>query len=84
MEPILIVGIMAAVCTTASFVPQAVKTLKTKETKDLSLGMYSIFTLGVALWLGYGIWIRDIPIILANVVTQVLSATILTMKLRHG
>ena len=61
-----IIGLAAAGCTTLSFLPQAIKTIKTKQTEDLSLGMYSFFTLGVSLWLTYGIIIKDLPVILAN------------------
>jgi MtN3 and saliva related transmembrane protein len=78
-----IIGLMAAVLTTVAFVPQALKTIRTKHTQDLSLVMYSIMTLGILLWLIYGIAMRDLPIILANAVSIVLSGTILVMKLRY-
>lgn len=72
-----IIGLIAAVCTTFAFVPQVMKVWKTKQTKDLSLRMYSIMFLGIVLWLVYGILIDSLSIILANVVTATLVGTIL-------
>jgi len=83
MNSITIIGLIAAACTTFSFLPQAIKVIKTKQTKDLSLGMYSIFTLGVLLWLIYGIFVKDIPLIIANIITLVFATTILIMKIRY-
>ena len=77
-------GYAAAVLTTGSFVPQAVMTIRTRNTSGISLAMYVIFTLGVALWLAYGIAIESWPMILANTVTLGLAATILGLKLRYG
>lgn len=79
-----IIGLAAAGCTTLSFLPQAIKTIKTKQTEDLSLGMYSFFTLGVSLWLTYGIIIKDLPVILANSITLVFTLIILIMKIIYG
>ena len=84
MNWVSVIGIMAALCTTLAFFPQAVKTIRTKQTKDLSLGMYSVFVSGTGLWLAYGLLNNDVPIILANAVTFVLAGVILIMKLRHG
>jgi len=81
MDGFTIVGLMAGFCTTAAFLPQAIKTWKSKSAKDLSLGMYSIFCTGVILWLTYGILIGDIPIIITNAVTMVLAFSILYFKL---
>ena len=78
-----IIGLAAAALTTISFLPQAIKVWKTKSAKDLSLGMFSIFTSGVLLWLIYGILIVDIPIIAANAITLMLSGTILYFKLTY-
>jgi MtN3 and saliva related transmembrane protein len=78
-----VIGYLAAFCTTISFLPQAYLTLKTRDTESLSLGMYSTFTLGVLLWLLYGLLIEDKAIVLANVITFVLSATILVFKIYH-
>jgi len=72
-----IIGLAAATCTTISFLPQAVKVIRTKDTRSLSLPMYIIFTIGVLLWLTYGILVGDIPVIAANIVTSILSIVIL-------
>ncbi|MBL8339930.1 MAG: SemiSWEET transporter [Rubrivivax sp.] len=77
-----VLGALAAVLTTAAFVPQAVLTLRTRDTRGISLAMYTAFTLGVSLWLAYGIVIGRWPIIVANAVTLALAATILVTKLR--
>jgi MtN3 and saliva related transmembrane protein len=75
-------GYTAATLTTASFLPQAWLTFRTRDVSGISLHMYSSFTLGVALWLAYGIAVRDWPVILANGVTLVLASAILALKLR--
>ncbi len=75
------IGYIAAVLTTSSFLPQAILTIKTKDTESLSLGMYSAFTLGVLLWLIYGVYLDDNAIIFANAITLVLSASILSVKI---
>lgn len=72
-----IIGLIAAVCTTFAFIPQVMKVWKTKQTKDLSLLMYSIMFIGIILWLVYGIRIDSLSIIMANVVTATLVGTIL-------
>jgi MtN3 and saliva related transmembrane protein len=77
-------GYLAAVMTSLAFVPQAVKTIRTKDTRSISLGMYLVFTAGIAMWLVYGIALNSMPMILSNIVTFGLSATILGMKLKHG
>ena len=77
-------GYLAAVMTTLAFVPQAAKTIRTKDTRSISLGMYVVFTIGIGFWLVYGIALDSMPMILSNIVTFLLSATILVMKLKHG
>jgi len=77
------IGFLAAFCTTFAFLPQAIKVWKTKSTRDISLYMFIIFTIGVISWLIYGITISDLPIILANSVTLVLSFFILFYKIRY-
>ena len=77
-------GYLAAVMTTLAFVPQAIKTIRTRDTRSISLGMYVVFTAGIAMWLVYGIALESMPMILANIVTFLLSATILGLKLKHG
>ncbi|MGE4192943.1 MAG: SemiSWEET family sugar transporter [Pseudodesulfovibrio sp.] len=79
-----ILGIVAGCCTTASFVPQVVHTWRTRSVADLSLRMYLLFTLGVALWLVYGFHIESVAVILANGVTLVLVIAILGMKIVYG
>lgn len=76
-------GYAAACLTTASFVPQAILTLRTRNVAGISLGMYASFTLGIALWLVYGVMLGSWPIIVANTLTLGLAATILIVKLRE-
>ena len=78
------IGYAAATLTTASFVPQALLTLRTRDVSGISLGMYGSFTAGVALWLVYGIGLGEWPIIVANAVTLTLACIILTTKIRYG
>lgn len=78
------IGFIAALLTTFSFIPQAYKVYKTQKTTDLSLGMFSLFTLGVLLWTIYGILLAAFPIILANTITFILAFYILIMKIRYG
>lgn len=77
-----IVGYCAAALTTASFVPQAWHTFKTRDVRGISVGMYSTFTVGVACWLAYGVLLGAWPIVIANCITLALAAAILVMKLR--
>lgn len=77
-------GYLAATCTTLSFVPQALKTIRTRDTSGISLGMYVVFTFGIVCWFGYGIFLGSWPMIASNAVTFVLAATILALKLKHG
>ena len=79
-----LIGSVAAVLTTVSFVPQVWHSLKTRDVSGISLGMYSAFTIGVALWLVYGILLLSWPLIIANSITLALAATILGLKLRFG
>ncbi len=81
MELTTIIGLLAGFCTTAAFLPQAIKTWRSRSAKDLSLGMYSIFCTGVLLWLIYGLIIADLPIIVANAATLMLALSILYFKL---
>jgi len=78
---ITLIGSIAATLTTVSFVPQALKILKTKQTHDISLFMYILFGSGVLMWLVYGVLIKSMPIIIANAVTLCLIIPILVMKL---
>ena len=77
-----LIGSLAAVLTTASFLPQAWHTFQTKDVSGISLGMYSVFTVGVALWLVYGWLTAAWPVVFANAITLTLASFILVMKLR--
>lgn len=79
-----IIGIIAGILCAVSFLPQVLIILKTKNTKDLSLTTFSMLSLGVFLWLIYGILIKDIPIIAANAVVFSLSLIIVGMKIKYG
>ena len=83
MDLITILGLIAAVSTTISFLPQVIRTVKTKSTGDLSLAMYLFFSFGVLMWLIYGIMIRDLPVIIANAATILLSLIILFYKIKY-
>jgi len=78
----LYLGYFAAFCTTIAFIPQALKVYKTKHTKDISLGMFSLLNAGFILWLWYGILIISYPIIIANSVTIVIAAYIFVLKIK--
>jgi MtN3 and saliva related transmembrane protein len=84
MEGVTLVGIAAGTLTTLAFLPQVIKTWRTRSTKDVSLGMFLVLVTGIALWLAYGLLTRDPPLIAANAVTLVLAGTILYFKMRHG
>ncbi len=79
-----LIGSIAAVLTTASFIPQAWHSFKTRDVSGISLGMYSVFTVGVALWLLYGVLLQSWPLMIANTITLLLASAILGMKLRFG
>jgi MtN3 and saliva related transmembrane protein len=78
------VGYLAALLTTVSFAPQAWLTWRTRDVRGISLGMYATFTVGIALWLAYGLLLGAWPLVLANSVTLLLALAILAMKLRYG
>ncbi len=83
MNGITIVGFLAALCTTLSFLPQVIKIIKIKETKDISFLMYAILIGGISLWIIYGISKQDVPVIVANVITFVLATTVLILKIKY-
>ncbi len=84
MDLLTCIGLFAGVLTTISFLPQAIKTWKTKSTKDISLEMFLCFCLGVILWVIYGFFTHNLPVFMANFATFVLAFTILVCKLRYG
>lgn len=77
-------GYISAFCTTAAFIPQAIKVYKTKQTNDISLGMILLMTIGVGFWIIYGFLITALPVIIANVITFILAFYILIMKIKLG
>ena len=83
MSSVTFIGFAAGALTTISFVPQAVKSYRTKRCNDLSAGMLLAFASGVVLWLAYGFFLRSAPIISANAVTLALLAVIIGMKIRY-
>jgi MtN3 and saliva related transmembrane protein len=82
-QQIEIIGYCAAFLTTVAFLPQAIQSWRTRDLRGISLGMYSLFTAGVGLWLVYGLIIEKWPLILANALTFALALSILLLKLRH-
>lgn len=84
MDPIRWLGFAAAACTTLSFLPQVLRTLRTRDTSGISLWMYLLFCTGVALWLAYGIAIGDGPVVVANAITLALAGTVLALKISNG
>lgn len=74
------IGFLAALLTTGAFVPQAWMTVRTRDTRSISLAMYVVFNIGIALWLAYGVLIDSRPMVWANVITLALSTTILAVK----
>ena len=84
MDLSLVLGLTAGALTTASFLPQLVKTLKTRHTKDISIGMYLLLCTGLCFWVIYGVAISSLPVIVTNVVTLALALTVLALKMRYG
>ncbi len=84
MEVASFIGGLAAVLTTSAFVPQAIKIIRTRKTKDISLLMYIVLTTGILCWLIYGILIEQAPIVFANSIGFTLTFTILVLKIKYG
>lgn len=78
-----LIGYIAAFLTTFAFVPQAYHSWKTRDLSGVSLPMYSIFSAGVAAWIAYGWLIQSWPVVIANIITFVLSCMVLVLKLKH-
>ncbi|MDJ0659843.1 MAG: SemiSWEET transporter [Crocosphaera sp.] len=83
MNSITWIGLLAGTLTTISFFPQMLKTWKTRSTKDISLEMFLLFCSGLLLWIVYGLFLRDIPVIMTNVATFILAFPILVLKLKY-
>jgi MtN3 and saliva related transmembrane protein len=84
MDTITIIGFIAGTCTTFSLIPQVIKSITSKETKDISLFMFIILAIGLLFWIIYGLLIGEIPIILANLFSFFLTLTIILLKIKHG
>jgi MtN3 and saliva related transmembrane protein len=84
MDWIMLTGLVAGTLTTIAFLPQLVKTWRSKSARDVSLGMLITFCTGVFLWFLYGLFIRSLPVILANAVTLMLAGIILVLKIKYG
>ncbi|PHQ61868.1 MAG: hypothetical protein COC08_03240 [Maribacter sp.] len=84
MDLTSIIGNIAAIMTTSSFLPQAIKTIKTKNTDSLSFPMYLLFVIGVGLWLIYGTLNNQMPIIVGNLITLVLAGVILAFMIKNN
>ena len=80
---IALIGYVAAALTTISFIPQLIQIIKTKDTKSISLPMYILFVIGIALWLVYGLLRMDWPIIIANIITLITASIILMYKIKE-
>jgi MtN3 and saliva related transmembrane protein len=79
-----LIGLLAATCTTGSFLPQVIRAWRTRSTRDVSALMFVLLVTGNALWLLYGVLIGDLPLVVANLITITLVAIILALKLRYG
>jgi len=84
MSWLTILGLTAGFCTTLAFLPQVLKTWRTRSTADISLGMFSVLVFGIVLWLIYGALTSDLPLVVANTATLILAGIILVLKIRHG
>ncbi len=83
MTSITWIGLLAGTLTTISFFPQMLKTWKTRSTKDISLEMFLLFCSGLLLWIIYGVFMKDIPVIMTNIATFILAFPILILKLKY-
>ncbi|MDB5136087.1 MAG: hypothetical protein JWP37_2690 [Mucilaginibacter sp.] len=83
MNTVTIIGLLAAFGTTVSFLPQAIKTIQTKDTSGISLSMYALFTTGTLLWLIYGLLSNSLPVTIANAITFVFASIILIYKIKY-
>mgnify|MGYP001604701473 CR=1 FL=1 len=84
MPFVTVLGMVAGVLTTVAFLPQVMRTWRTRSTADISLVMFLIYVTGIVLWLIYGLMLSDLPLITSNAVTLLFAGTILGLKLKHG
>ncbi len=83
MDSVTFIGLVAGTFTTISFFPQLIRVCKTRSTRDISLWMFLLFTIGVLLWLIYGIYLQQWPVILSNLLTLISAVVILCFKLKY-
>lgn len=83
MNYVEIIGLVAAFCTTISFLPQAIKTIRSKDTSGISLTMYAIFVTGTLAWLAYGLLLPSLPVIIGNLITSAFAGVILAYKIKY-
>lgn len=83
MTTATMIGLMAGALTTISFLPQAIKTWRSKSAKDISLTMFLTFCIGVVLWIIYGFSVQDLPVLATNIVTLILAGSILFFKFKY-
>lgn len=83
LDHITLIGLAAGTLTTAAFIPQVIRTWRTRSTRDISLGMFVAFCVGIALWTVYGFLIDSIPVIITNSITFIFASIILALKIRH-
>jgi MtN3 and saliva related transmembrane protein len=83
VDIVTVIGLLAAFGTTVSFLPQAIKTIQTKDTSGISLSMYALFTTGTLLWLIYGLLSNSLPVTIANAITFVFASVILIYKIKY-
>jgi len=83
MDWITTLGLVAAFLTTVSFLPQTIKTVRSRETKNISILMYITVSVGICLWLGYGLILKNLPLIMANSISLLMSVTILSYKIKY-
>jgi len=81
VDTINILGLVAGTCTTVAFIPQVLQVWRTRSAQDISIGMYSVFIVGVALWLVYGLVVNSMPVVVSNLVTLLLASAVLGMKM---
>ncbi len=78
-----IIGMIAGVCTTSSFIPQIIKIIRSKHARDISLCMYIVLTAGIFLWIVYGVFLEALPVVVANVIAFSLCLFVIFMKIKY-
>lgn len=83
MNNVQLLGLAAGAITTSAFIPQIIKIVQTRSAKDISIGMFILFSTGVSMWLVYGLMVRDIPVICANAVALMFNLVTIALKLKY-